>query len=316
MGHSRDRPESSFEVNSKCLLAAGGPNRVKKMEVATMERKNLVESAVSFFGSDYWKKTLTILQDPKAMHVHLFVETQIHPWSLQTVVESVMAAAGWNILRKTARFEVRGYGCLMFHPSGIASFDIFCKYSPDAMLRVGKPTPPLTDKTWWKSEVQEFINRYKYREIALGDVAGIQSYFWSKQWLRIYELLRDPKIQHFHCKIETSIHPESLAKFAAESLQSKGWKVNQCQQGFAREAGEVRFTTSYGSYLAPAFDLLWAFNPDIALKPNAGAVGGMFPEDLEFDIFTIDSIYRLIEKDGYQELKKAEIEEIVNAIVP
>ena len=53
-----------------------------------MERNQLLEEVKSYFtGSDHWGRLCAALQDPdpEGTHIHAYVETSVHPTSLEAI---------------------------------------------------------------------------------------------------------------------------------------------------------------------------------------------------------------------------------------
>ena len=68
-----------------------------------MDRSKLIEEVKYYFAeSDHWRRLCAALQDPdpEGSHIHAYVETSVHPDSLEAIMKGYFAQMGWPSRRK------------------------------------------------------------------------------------------------------------------------------------------------------------------------------------------------------------------------
>jgi hypothetical protein len=279
-------------------------------------REDLVGAVVQYFHSTPWQRVVKTLQEPEVMHAHIYIYTSINPHSLEQIWKGWSKKVGWEHYReRNDHYASSGeWSAFTINPRGMPHFSIYWRYNPDLALAPGIGPEGRDFDYWRKKDVDEFINKYEkigFRPVGPKEVTEIEKYFMeSEQWKRVFTLLQDPKIAHFHMNVETSIHPLELEKFARAELEARGIHVNRAVHMIfhAPYKAKIVFMTE-GNV---TWDIGWTYNPLTTLKPSCSPV--VEPEDPQFDIWTLDMYDKLIGKYKFTTLDEDEVKKVIDAI--
>lgn len=290
---------------------------LKPSEVAGASPE-VIETVAAYFRSEHWKRAIEVLSiaSEPVYHAHVYIETQIHPMSLEEVVKGYFAKTGRPVHRKIEIFtsgQVADAGSIHgIEPRGMPHFDLLWKYSPDALI---KPSPRAENVEYWgKSYMDAFLARYPFvTELTPEAEAEVEAYFAGPAWAKYCELNEHPDVVHIHANVETSLHPDLIRAAALKAMAARGWDIEEAVPVAFQMRGQMHGKIVFiGNTPEKIFDIAWAFNPTVALIPSTRY--WLTTENPTYDARTMAELPLLLKRDPYRLLSLAEIEAIVEAI--
>lgn len=292
------------------------------MNIATTPRDALrpdvIEPIAAYFRSEHWNRVIEALKidSEPVYHLHAYIETQIHPLSLEAIVKGYFAKIGRPVDRKVEIFtsgQVADAGSIHgIEPHGMPHFDLLWKWSQDALI---KPSPKPDNVEWWgESYMRAFYAKYPLRsQTTPQDEAQIAAYFTSPAWAKYCELNEHRDVVHIHANVETSLHPDIIRKAALKAMAERGWQIEAAVPVAFQMRGQMHGKIVFiGNVPEKVFDIAWCFNPTVGLIPSTRY--WLTTENPAYDARTMAEVPLLLKRDPYIQLTLAEIEAVVEAI--
>lgn len=239
-----------------------------------MDTHDYVRGVATYFRSHQWQQLTHLLRSlNQRSHIHLFVNTSIHPTSLEALVKGYLKLQGWGVNRGNEILcPGPGRGTLHgIHPRGMPHFDMNWRYRAEVVLAPMEEAEGEQGKNilYWDETFMDYVYRnYEWRVVGVEEEREIEAYFKSKHWDDAFTLIQDPAIVHLHVNVETSIHPRVLEKFAIEAIQRKGWRLHRTVPNVVRSQGVY-----YGKFMLLfeepelSFDVSWIYSRDTVVAP-------------------------------------------------
>ncbi len=279
-------------------------------------RKEAIAEVTEFFASsDLWRRLLAVLQDPdpQGSHVHAYVNTSVHPKSLEKIIVDYLEKRKWPITRRIDYMAVRpGLGSLHgIEPKGKPHFDLHWVYDPECGLKGSDGGEGGSNLLVWNRwYINEFYKNYNFRKTTAEVEKNLESYFNSKHWLTGLEMAANPDTTHLHVNVNTSVDPSTLEKFAVKSLKDRGWKIDYVCPNVYLTGGKYRAKLVFmGREPEAVFDIGWKFSPDVVIEP---AKEPWIMEQPGYDHWPKSLLNEVMDHD-YYELTTQEIDNVVKA---
>lgn len=277
-----------------------------------------VESIAAYFRSPHWKKAVEVLgiDSEPVYHAHVYIETQIHPLSLEEIVKGYFARIGRPVHRKIEIFtsgQVADSGSIHgIEPHGMPHFDLLWKYSRDALIKPA--SRPENVEYWGKSYMDAFYAKYPFTtEVSPEAEAQIDAYFSGPAFRKYCELNEHPDVVHIHANVETSLHPDIIRAAALKAMAARGWDIAEAVPVAFQMRGQMHGKIVFiGNTPEKIFDIAWCFNPAVSLIPSTRY--WLTTEDPTYDARTMAELPALLKRDHYHLLSTREIEAVVEAI--
>jgi len=282
-----------------------------------MERKILLEEAKHYFvESDHWRRLCAALQDPDphGSHIHAYVETLVHPDSLEAIMRGYFERMGWPSARKIDHMAPkRGMGSLHgVEPKGKPHFDFQWFFHKDVGLRPcegGESGCNLL--VWNRWYINQFYRQFPFREVGAEEEKRLEEYFKSDHFLKGLEFPVMPTTNHMHINVHSSVHPDYIQKYAEAAFQREGLKIYYTCPNVYLVGGKYRGKLVFmGQEPEVVFDIGWKFTPNVVIEPAWES--WIFEANPGYDVWTSDMLAEVMNED-YVRLTCEEIQEILNA---
>jgi len=280
--------------------------------------KESIENVASYFKSEQWNNLMNVLNktDEHVHHIHVYVETKIHPLSLEEIVKGYFKKNGLEIDRKIEIFtsgQVIGSGSIHgIEPKGKPHFDLIWSYSENELL---KPAAKADNVEYWDQKyMDEFHAKYDFKTtLTAEEEKEIEAYFNSKAWDDYCKLNESPEVVHIHANVETSVHPDLIKPYALKAMEKRGWIVEEAVPVAFQMRGQMHGKIVFlGKSPEKIFDIAWGYNPTVTLIPSTKY--WLTTENPTYDARTMLELPLLLKKDPYVLLSLEEIEEIVASL--
>jgi hypothetical protein len=282
-----------------------------------MDRSKLVEEVKYYFAeSDHWRRLCAALQDPdpEGTHIHAYVETSVHPDSLEAIMKGYFKQKGWPSRRKIDHMAPKaGMGSLHgVEPTGKPHFDFQWFFKEDVGLRAcdgGESGCNLL--VWNRWYINEFYSQFPFRKVGSKEEKSLKSYFQSDHFRKGIEFPVMPTTNHMHINVHTSVHPDVINKFAQEAYAREGIKTYYTCPNVYLVGGKYRGKLVFmGQKPEVVFDIGWLFTPDVVIEPALET--WIFEANPGYDVWGSDMLADVMKAD-YITLEKKEIDEILKA---
>jgi hypothetical protein len=279
---------------------------------------------------------ITQTDDPM-LHIHIYVESSVHPDSLAKLLEGVHKLKGVPLDRGIQFSGVPGVGLTInTQPVDVktgrflANYELFWFYNPDGLLAPAVLRPdidvsqhPMYKEVqegnlygWGKKFMDDYLKQFDFKCVGPNEEMEIRRYFKTdhfKKWLR---LMNDPIADHVHCNVEINFHPWILKMYAVEALEEVGLKVDWVIPNvFVVPPGKYQGKLIFlGAYPEWQHDICWDYNPDVVIRPTTKPFVGVRPApdgDFSFDLNLHRDWEAVLEAGEYLKLTDEEISEIL-----
>jgi len=240
--------------------------------------RDYVSGVAAYFSSHQFNEFVRLLRSLELRsHVHLFVNTSIHPDSFQTILKEYLASIGLPCTRQNeVLIGTPTVGTLRgVHPKGTPHFDIKWGYTPDVTLEPMEAESGELGQNllWWGEECMRYFYRnYEWQPVGPKQHQELMAYFDSPHWHRGFELMATyPKVAHIHPHIQTNVHPNVLERYIQDAIKRKGWKLHRSLANVYPMFGKY-----YGKWMLlfdepeVSFDFDWTYNKDVTIAPYTG----------------------------------------------
>lgn len=281
-----------------------------------MEREKLMEETKYYFAeSDHWRRLCGALQDPdpQGCHIHAYVETSVHPDSLETIMGRYFERMGWPSARRIDHMAPKeGMGSLHgVEPQGKPHFDYQWFFNQDVGLRAcegGESGCNLL--VWNRWYINQFYRQFSFREVTSEEEKAVEDYFKSDHFLKGLEFPVKSTTNHMHINVHSSVHPDYIQKHAEVALQRKGWEIYYTCPNVYLVGGKYQGKLVFmGKEPEEVFDIGWQFTPQVVIEPARET--WIFEENPGYDVWTSDMLAGVMD-ENYVRLTDGEIQEILN----
>lgn len=281
-----------------------------------MERNMLLEEVKHYFvESDHWRRLCAALQDPdpKGSHIHAYVETSVHPDSLEAIMTGYFERMGWPSARKIDHMAPKaGMGSLHgVESKGKPHFDFQWFFHKDVGLRPcegGESGCNLV--VWNRWYINQFYRQFPFREVGAEEEKTLEEYFKSDHFLKGLEFPVMPTTNHMHINVHSSVHPDYIQKYAEVAFQREGLKIYYTCPNVYLVGGKYRGKLVFmGQEPEVVFDIGWKFTPDVVIEPAWES--WIFEANSGYDVWTSEMLAEVMDED-YVRLTDQEIQEILN----
>ena len=285
-------------------------------------RTDLVTKISDYFlNSEQWKQNMTAMREPdeEIYHIHVYVETCIHPESLYKIMEGYFKAIGWPLDRNIDYICTHGsvLGLHGVHPFNGPHFDFFFHFKEGVVLSPMPKDDPDAEQgenllIWGKSFQDNFMSQFNFKTVGMKDDQKIRDYFLSKHWKDTMTYTADPEVTHPHGYVEINFDPKVLELYAKEDLAKHGWTVERvvpCVFAVGKEyRGKIVFLLGPPQKM---FDIGWVYNPDVTIRPSEEY--WCLGQDKGFDVWTMKQYYDCVAKDNFIQLTDEEVAAVIDS---
>ena len=282
-----------------------------------MDRKTVLEEVRYYFAdSDHWHRLCAALPDPdpQGSHLHAYVETSVHPDSIEAIIVGYFERVGWPSSRKIDHMSPReGMGSLHgIEPQGKLHFDYNWFFQKDAGLRPldgGESGCNLL--VWNRWYINQFYRQFPFREAGADEERALQTYFQSDHFLKGLEFPVKPTTCHMHINVHTSIHPDIIQPQAEAALSREGFRIYYTCPNVYLVNGNYRGKLVFmGQDPEVVFDIGWEFTPDVLIEPAWER--WIYEDHPGYDVWTAQMLAEVMNED-YVRLNDEEISSVLDA---
>ena len=286
-----------------------------------MDKAALLGEVTSYFAhSDHWRRLCAALHgdpDPEGSHVHAYVETSVHPDSLEAIMVGYFKKLGWPSSRKIDHMAPKkGMGSLHgVEPEGKPHFDYQWFFNKDVGLRpIDGGESGCNLLVWNRWYINQFYRQFLFREVGPEEEKVIENYFKSSHFLKGLEFPVMPTTNHMHINVHTSVHPDHMQKFAEAALSREGFDLfYTCPNVYMADGknyrGKLVFMCKDPEVV---FDIGWLFTPDVVIEPAMET--WIFEENPGYDVWTATMLTEVMD-EAYVQLSEDEINEVLHACI-
>ena len=282
-----------------------------------MEREAIIKEVIQYFtDSDHWRRLCSALQDPDpwGTHMHSYVETSIHPNSLEAIITAYFERMGCPSARKIDHMApIEGMGSLHgIEPQGKPHFDYQWFFKKDVGLKAcdgGESGCNLL--VWNRWYINQFCNQFPFEEMDSEKEKKLEEYFKSEHFLNGIKIPLRPITTHMHINVHTSVHPDNIQKYAEAAFERLNLKIFYTCPNVYLVDGKYRGKLVFmGKDPEEVFDIGWQFVPETVIEPALEP--WVTKIEAGYDIWTKDALDRVMDAD-YVHLTDDEIKRILDA---
>ena len=282
-----------------------------------MERKALLEEVKYYFAdSDHWRRVCAVLQDadPEGTHIHTYVDTSVHPDSLEAILTGYFERMGWPSSRKIDHMSPKpGMGSLHgIEPEGKPHFDFQWFFQKDVGLKPCDGGESGCNLLIWNEwYINQFYRQFPFREAGLAEERALESYFRSDHFLKGLEFPVMPSTLHMHINVHSSVHPDMIQTYAEEALRREGIKIYYtCPNVYLVDEKYRGKLVFMGQEPEVVFDIGWKFTSEVAIEPAWER--WIFEGNPGYDVWTSD-MFAEVMKEDFVRLNNEEIAEVLDS---
>ncbi len=281
-----------------------------------MDRKALLDEVKYYFNdSDHWRRLCAVLNDPDptGTHIHSYVETSVHPDSLEAIMKRYLERMGRPSTRKIDHMAPKaGVGSLHgVEPLGSPHFDYQWVFNKDVGLKAmdgGESGCNLL--VWNRWYINQFYAQFPFRLVASKEEKVLEEYFKSDHFLKGLEYPVKLTTNHFHINVHSSVHPDWIQKYAEEAFAREGIKIfYTCPNVYMADGknyrGKLVFMCKDPEVV---FDIGWKFETAPVIEPAMEP--WIFKDNPGYDVWTSDMLAQVMDAP-YVTLSKEEIDEVL-----
>ncbi len=282
-----------------------------------MERKMLLEEVEQYFSeSDHWRRLCAALQgpDPEGTHIHSYVDTSVHPNSLEAIMTGYFKRMGWPSARKIDHMSpAPEMGSLHgVEPKGKPHFDFQWFFKKDVGLKAcngGESGCNLL--IWNRWYIEQFNRQFPFGEVGPEEEKALEDYFKSDHFIKGLEFPVMSTTGHMHINVNTGVDPDHIQKYAEAALQREGIKIYYtCPNVYLGDRVNYRGKLVFMSQDPEVvFDIGWKFTSGIVIEPALET--WIFEENPGYDVWTSDMLAKVMDED-YVRLTDDEIQRVLN----
>jgi hypothetical protein len=284
-----------------------------------MKRDELLKEVTTYFAeSDHWRRLCAALYgdpDPQGSHVHAYVDTSVHPDSLEALMRGYFKKMGWPSARKIDHMAPKaGMGSLHgVEPEGKPHFDFQWFFNKDVGLRScngGESGCNLL--VWNRWYINQFYSQFPFRKAGPAEEKALEQYFRSEHFLKGLEFPVKPTTNHMHINVHSSIHPDFIQKFAETALAREGFTLYYtCPNVYLADGKNYRGKLVFMCQKPEVvFDIGWKFTPGVIIEPALEP--WIFKTHPGYDVWESDMLAAVMNAD-YVRLTDSEIRQVLDA---
>jgi hypothetical protein len=268
-----------------------------------MDRKILLEEVKDYFSiSDHWRRLCSAMandQEPHGSHIHTYVETSVHPDSLEKIIVGYFKRLGWPSARKIDHLSPKpGMGAIHgIEPEGKPHFDFqyfFKKNIGMKPLEGGESGCNLL--VWNRWYMNQFYSQFDFNTVGDKEREKLKEYFKSDHFMKGLEFPILPTTCHFHINVHSSVHPDFIQKYAEEAFKREGIEVYYtCPNVYLVDGnyrGKLVFMCKDPEVV---FDIGWEYRPNVVIEPawEKWVMG----DDPGYDVWTTAQLEKVLQAD-------------------
>ncbi len=283
-----------------------------------MERKALLEDVKKYFSaSDHWHRLCASLNDPDptGTHIHSYVETSVHPDSLEAIMKGYFELMGCPSSRKIDHMAPKaGMGSLHgVEPKGKPHFDYQWFFNKDVGVKAcdgGESGCNLL--IWNRSYINQFCAQFPFDAVGSKEEKALEKYFKSDHFLKGLEYPIKPTTNHMHINVHSSVHPDVIQKYAEPALAREGIDIfYTCPNVYLADGKNYRGKLVFMAKKPEVvFDIGWQFVPGTVMEPAMEP--WIFSAEPGYDVWTSDILAKVMDAD-YVRLTDDEIKEVLGS---
>jgi hypothetical protein len=301
-------------------------------------RDKLVSGVTSYFQSEQWRdfiiNHLIRKTGEEVYHVHLYVDTSIHPQSINILLDNYFAIIGRPYARSPHPQAQRpGIASIHgIHQHGCPHWEMIFRFNPHVVLEAMPKDAEESEHgqnllSWDRACMNDFFKDISFKIVGPREETLIKNYFLSRHWKQVLSNVLDDSVSHFHPNLEISFDPKIFEIFATQAMERVGWTVekvvpsifdikNLTKNKIVAEDDPVRQYKYIGKicyilgFPEKMFDFAWLYNPDVVICP---AVRGWCFNTPGFDVWKITNYDKFIAQNSYISLTDEEITTITQS---
>lgn len=283
-----------------------------------MERNALLAEVKYYFSdSDHWRRLCAALNepDPTGCHIHSYVETSVHPDSLEAIMIGFFDKMGCPSSRKIDHMAPKaGMGSLHgVEPKGKPHFDYQWFFNKDVGLRAlngGESGCNLL--VWNRWYINQFYTQFPFTPVGSKEEKVLEEYFKSDHFLKGLTYPVMPTTNHMHINVHSSVHPDAIQKYAEAALAREGIEIfYTCPNVYMADGKNYRGKLVFMAKKPEVvFDIGWKFESDTVIEPAMEP--WIFNTEPGYDVWTSEMLAGVMDAD-YVRLTEEEIKDVVKA---
>jgi hypothetical protein len=299
-------------------------------------RNELVKGAADYFNGPHWDDFMAnhLLREKgeEVYHIHLYVDTKLHPKTLEQLIDRYFNILNRPLDRSMDPQQQRKNVASVhgIHPVGCPHWEMIFRFNEHTILGPMPTDSPESEHgknilSWDRACMNEFMTKIPFKVAGPREDAIIKEYFSSKHWKDTLAYVVDPGVTHVHPNIEISFNPKIFEIYACQAMKEIGWvvdKVVPCifdMKTCVRDknlppddprntyAGKINFNLGHPEKM---FDYAWMFNPNVVIRP---AQQEWIFDTPGFDVWKMTNYDAFLAANNYVELTKEEINAVVSA---
>jgi hypothetical protein len=282
-----------------------------------MQREKLLEEVKHYFAqSDHWRRLCAALQgdpDPQGSHVHAYVETSVHPDSLEAIMTGYFERLGWPSVRKIDHMAPKaGMGSLHgVEPQGKPHFDFQWFFNKHVGLRACEGGESGCNLLIWNRwYINQFCRQFPFRKIGPEEEKALEEYFRSEHFRKGLEFPVRSTTNHMHINVHSSVHPDIIQKYAEEALKRERIQIYYTCPNVYLVEGKYRGKLVFMSQDPEVvFDIGWRFKPEVVIEPAWET--WIFEANPGYDVWTSDMLAEVMNQD-YVSLSDQEAKDVLD----
>jgi hypothetical protein len=288
-------------------------------------RPKVVKEILQYFESNQWKKLVNLVLEPGVIHIHNYMDTNLHPVTIENIFVAYMRKKGWEMPKSVSYLGTPNLGGeVWFRPRGkgsTAKFDMKFKYVPQDLSVVLRPSKSFKPNLlgWRELDSAKAMGKYKWKTFGPKEKAEVNRYFeGSYHWYKVCEMIEDVMVPHFHLRVDTCLHPmEIIAKEVQRALEKRDFEVEKITpmewvdtRYEMQELSKIAFKLAKPNFV---FDLDWIYTPDVVLSPSKAVLPPIVEfrnENFEETLCKCCKVFRgeiypiVLSQDEYEEIVK------------
>lgn len=293
-------------------------------------REELVNGIIDYFKGPHWtdfmENHLVREYGEEVYHVHIYVDTMLHPESLSQLIDLYFKSINRPLTRSMDPQQQReGVASIHgIHSLGCPHWEMIFRFNKDTVLG---PMPTDCKEaehgrnllSWDRTEINEFQRKFPFKAVGPREDAEIQEYFLSKHWKDTLTIIMDPTVTHVHPNVEINFDPKVLELYMRQAFAKIGWTVEKTipcifdmktcvrDKHLAENDPRNAYVGKIGFLLGhpeKQFDVAWLFNPDVTIRP---AQEPCISDTPGFDVWRMKNYDAFLDANPYAKLTQDEI---------
>lgn len=301
-------------------------------------RETLVKGVSAYFKSPQWCDFMTShlvrKTGEEVYHIHLYVDTSVHPDSMNVILDRYFTIIGRPYDREPHPQSARpGIACIHgIHSVGCPHWEMIFRFNPGVVLEEMPLDAPESEHgnnllSWDRACMNSFMADIPLKVVGPREDEIIREYFRSRHWKQLLAHVLDDNVTHVHPNLEISFDPKILEIYATQALREIGWSVEKVvpcifdMKNLTKNKtvapddpvrqykymGKINYILGHPEKM---FDFAWLYNPDVVIRP---AVRGWAHDTPGFDVWYMTNYEKFVGESPYVRLEPEEIDRIVES---